>query len=212
MTTPTPTEPTQEQRINHRRDEKWQAIRRDLIPILSLGIDDRNHIADAIYNAIARAIPPAIPEPGQRGKACERCRYSAWVTGAETGKVLYCAVCNAHDLARAFKTERDEARAQIADRANALRRNAESHESLAHFIECEPPTMEATASSRPFTATTPAPAIVTVTLNREMARRWVDDREVSPGVRMRDGEASDAVRAAIVVAIAEAEKGADNGG
>ena len=45
---------------------------------------------------------------------CPECGYSAWRISAETGKVIFCEVCNARQERRDFRTERDEARAQLA--------------------------------------------------------------------------------------------------
>lgn len=56
--------------------------------------------------------------------SCLQCDYCAWTISAETGEVLYCAVCDARSRANDFATERNEARAEltkVTDERDALR-------------------------------------------------------------------------------------------
>lgn len=54
---------------------------------------------------------------GTSGKLshCDQCKYKAWTISAETGEILYCAVCDARSRANDFQTERDDARRHAAD-------------------------------------------------------------------------------------------------
>lgn len=59
---------------------------------------------------LRRSRVPAQPEGDD---PCEVCGYSAHATSAETGRGLYCVVCDARSRSRDFQTERDEARAAL---------------------------------------------------------------------------------------------------
>ena len=74
---------------------------------------------------------------------CEKCGYTAPVVSAETGEFLFCAVCDARDRARDFRTERDEAHATLAAkdaeiarlRADVERKDEALRVLLEHFAE-----------------------------------------------------------------------------
>ncbi len=57
--------------------------------------------------------PTRVPAQPEGDDPCEVCGYSAHATSAETGRGLYCVVCDARSRSRDFQTERDEARAAL---------------------------------------------------------------------------------------------------
>ena len=64
MTTQTP--------AYNRRTPEWKAIRLDLAPLTSLHWDARDFLADAIYNAVQRARPSALPSPASDRCTCDK--------------------------------------------------------------------------------------------------------------------------------------------
>lgn len=69
---------------------------------------------------------------GADHRVCFACGYATWRISAETGKVLFCEVCNARYEARDFRLERDEAR-EIA--ARLLLNRDQSGPRLRHALD-----------------------------------------------------------------------------